>query len=224
MNTLTDVTCKCRKQQNQHLLAWDCLWVLLAQPSSSSRCPCSLVKVLLSSLCRALLGKAGHGAAGGRTGWAGPAAPAGKLISPCQRLLREWTGEANSPGKHTAQPHASNYSPLEWQFIRKPCCFCTADAGLGLACLFACFSSGTAWDKVIWGSRGTVRGKFLGSSYIPVHFTHWIRVSNLNIQHTFIDTYTHTYRKGVLFTTASPPAMLKTHWSPQQSMMLYFTV
>lgn len=92
-------------------------------------------------------------------------------LSLCQRLLRE----ANSPGKHTAQPHAFNYWALEWQCIRKPCCFCTADAGLGLAWLFVCFSSGTAWDKGIWGGRGTVGGKVLESSITPVHFTHWLR-------------------------------------------------
>lgn len=46
---------------------------------------------------------------------------------------------------------------------------------------------------------------------------------NLKIQHTFICTYTHTYRKALLCSTASPLAVLKTHWSPrvQRSTSLF---
>lgn len=98
----------------------------------------------LAPCADALSVKAERGATEGRSVRAGPGCSCRKTAFPGSKPA---VGEANSRGKHRAQLRAVNYRALEWQFIRKPCCFCTADASLGLVCFCVCFSSGTAWSK-----------------------------------------------------------------------------
>lgn len=143
-------------QQNWHLPTGFCLWILLVQRSSSDRGYFSLFKIHLSSLFRCFIGE-------------GSTQPLmGRLlllencflgVKGCCRGMRQI-----SQGKHTPHSHAFSQRAPEGCYITKPFCFCTALADLGFSFLFTCFSSWTSWVKHIWGSRGTVRGKLLGSS------------------------------------------------------------